>query len=94
MTFKHIECKPTSWFHDRGIETINVKAADRRNAVQSLYGDWFRNQGFKLTRDYMVTFEHGSASKFGSKHYYETRAHIEILDPKKAMLFKLTWVNI
>ena len=94
MSLHHVECRATSWFRDRGIETINVKAADRRNTVESLYGSWFRDHGLKLTRDYMVTFEQGSASKFGTPYYYETRAHIEIFCPKKAVLFKLTWVGV
>lgn len=66
------------------------KANDRRKAIRHLFGSWFDDRGYKLTRDYMVTFHH-----LGDNHMppllYSWSACVEIRNPDAAVIFKLTW---
>jgi len=88
MTFVHTITLPSSQFSKYGIETSAPTATDRRGTVRMLYGDWFREHGLKLTRDYMVVF--GTRTYVGYGHC-DIEVKIEIKDPTKALLFKLTW---
>ena len=63
-------------------------AKDRRACVRHFYGSWFDDNRLKLSRDYMVTFANKIDRMFIGT---ERVAKIEIFDPTKAMLFKLTW---
>ena len=86
--YVHTETHPIERFRDYGIDTYSTKAADRRNTVQMLYGDWFREHGLKLSRDYLVVFTRRIYAGYG---HTDIEVEIRIKDPIKAVLFKLTF---
>lgn len=85
--FTHSVVKSSRFFGQHGI-MLDLKANDRRKIVRILYGEWFKDNGLKLGRDYRLDWKQTHREEYGSPHMEVT---ITIKDPTKALLFKLTW---
>lgn len=85
--FTYSVVKPSSFFGQHGI-MLGLKANDRRKIVRLLYGEWFKDNGLKLGRDYGLDWTQTHRDVYTSPHMKVT---ITIKDPTKALLFKLTW---